>query len=68
MASQIVCAPVDSPACGTLRSPAARAAAKCGANCGRGTPISGPPRPKLTRPSGALAQRDVQGQVGGREP
>ena len=51
-ASQIVSAPVDSPACGTLRSPAARAAAKCGANCGRGTPISGPPRPKLTSPSG----------------
>ena len=35
-----------------LGSPAARAASKCGWNCGRGTPISGPPRPKPISPSG----------------
>ncbi len=52
-ASQTVSGPVVSPACGTLRRPAARARSKYGLNWGRGTPISGPPRPKLTRPSGA---------------
>ena len=29
------------------------AAAKCGSNCGRDTPTSGPPSPKATSPSGA---------------
>ena len=37
---------------GRERSPAARARSKYGLNCGRGTPISGPPSPKLTSPSG----------------
>ena len=52
MASQTVSGPVVSPACGTLCSPAARAASKCGLNCGRGTPISGPPSPNPTRLDG----------------
>ena len=43
--------PVVSPACGTERRPAARAASKCGWNCARGTPISGPPSPKPTSAS-----------------
>lgn len=61
IASQIVSGPVVSPACGTLCSPAARARSKNGLNCGRGTPISGPPRPKETRPSGrrSTARRAV---------
>ena len=37
------------------------------ANSGRGTPISGPPRPKLTSPSGRRSERDAQGDVGGRQ-
>ena len=41
-ASQTEPGPVDSPECGTLCRPAARAAAKCDANCARGTPTSGP--------------------------
>ena len=57
-ASQIDSGPVDSPACGTLCRPAARAAAKCGGELLRAArPTSGPPRPKLTRPSGRSAAR-----------
>ena len=40
-------------------SPAARAASKCGWNCGRGTPISGPPSPKPTSASGRVVERVV---------
>lgn len=53
MASRMVCGPVVSPACGTEASPSARARANTSANCGRGTPISGPPRPNPTLPAGA---------------
>ena len=60
-------APVVSPACGTLCSPAARALSKYGLNCGRGTPISGPPSPKLTSPSGRSLERDPQRLLGGRQ-
>ena len=52
MESQTVSGPVVSPACGTECRPAARAASKCGRNCERGTPISGPPRPKPTSAAG----------------
>lgn len=55
-ASQIVPGPVVSPACGTECSPTARARSKYGLNCGRDTPISGPPRPNETRPSGCRSQ------------
>jgi len=51
----MVSGPVVSPACGTDRSPAARAASKCGLNCARGTPISGPPSPNDTSPSGCTS-------------
>ena len=67
-ASQIVSGPVVSPACGTERNPAARAWSKYGLNCGRGTPISGPPRPKLIRPVGPFVECDPQGLLGGRQP
>ena len=50
--SHTVSGPVVSPACGTECSPAARAASNTGWNWARGTPISGPPSPKPTRPSG----------------
>ena len=56
-ASQTVSGPVVSPACGRLRSPAARAASKCGLNCGLGTPTSGPPSPKADQPVGGMVQR-----------
>ncbi|CAM3392974.1 hypothetical protein STAL104432_21670 [Streptomyces albus] len=54
-ASQTVSGPVVSPACGTLCSPMASARSKYGLNCGLGTPISGPPRPKEIRPSGVIS-------------
>ena len=54
IASQTVSGPVVSPACGTLCSPTRRAASKCGLNCGRETPISGPPSPKPTSASTRL--------------
>jgi len=59
MADQIVSGPVVSPACGALCRPAARAWSKYGLNCGRGTPISGPPSPNPTRASGWRAYRGI---------
>ena len=50
------------------RSPAARAASKCGWNCGRGTPISGPPSPNPTRRVGRVVERVGQRRLRGREP
>ena len=55
--------PVVSPACGRLCSPAARAASKYGLNCGRGTPISGPPSPNPTSAGRTVVQGDLQRAV-----
>ena len=53
------------PACGTECRPAAMARSKYGLNCGRGTPISGPPSPNETRPSGGRSHGDPGGLLGG---
>ena len=67
-ASQTVCGPVVSPACGTLCSPAARAWSNTSLNCGRSTPTSGPPSPKPIRVSGAFGAARRRGVLGGGQP
>ena len=65
-ASQMVCGPVDSPACGTLCSPAARACGEVRRELRARHADLRAAQTEADQPVRALAQRDVEGPLGGR--